>query len=487
MSSNVSSNSGAASAASRWCSHSRHIDHRNNLFSALGVHHMMSFGCGLETSRDDLLSLAQRGPWLLKIAYCIFLIFVGLYYAVLMCVLVLNEICQLTERFVYFLFFVSTLGFFNFSRMNSLYGTSFTIVESLLGNIWHDSTIVLTAPKRLCTSCKAGGCTEGTCYKFVKGILIDKIIFNCSCYKKHLSDRLELAREQDGCNTMFHQSNEIMECKYLWRRSRLELLSREKCGMFNDDVLSRYYDMDRSMWSSVKLITSIDQKKLATFEFGRDRLDETVIVPITSPNQLFQMPELRYAFLKDRARLECGSEIVYTPIVLLKRSTMFAVAALSVRFANKAFYEEKLLASSIVIMTMMLYALQSMRDRIMLDDLGGPNSRVSRMLAIDSLAVGKNLVKYSNCDTTWSRFVGFGSIPVGSVDVLENLLHSRSIAMGSKMVSLSREGTDMFLAHLEKHPSEPNAMLARRWDKADKIEVSEASTKEVLDLGTKIY
>lgn len=485
MASNVSANLGAADALSRWCSHSRHITHSNNLFGAIGLHHLMSFAAGLHSTVVEFGLLLNGNNFLAYIAYVALYTVICVYYAILVVLLVLNEFAQVLERSVCLCFHIFTFFFFNYSRMNSIYGTAMNIVESVLGKLWHDSTIVLTTPQNLCRSCKAGSCREGSCYILTRGILLDQARINCACFKKHVTKRLDLARERDACKTMFVQSGLITECKYLWRPSLIAHITSAGCGVYDDSVLERYYDMDRSMWASVRL-ESVSQKQYddmhncPSFQRSRNDLDEVVRVPMSNPDPLFEMPELRYSFLRDRSRIISGCEIIYTPIVLLKRFALFLLAVFNVRYAAKQWQDEKELAIVIVCSTIFYYALQGLRDRVTLDDIGGADSRVARMLCIDNLSVGKNLVRYSSTDTSWTRHRGFGSVSVGSITVLQNVLFARGIVVGKMMVSFSREGTEVFFAGAQKK-SNGNVIGASKWSKADFDDVAAASMKEVAD------
>lgn len=373
--------------------------------------------------------------------------------------------------------------------MNSLYATFMMLVEGAIGRTWHDSVIRLTTPKKHCTLCKAGACRQNMCYSFVKGLLYDELHVNCECFKKHLSDRMELSKEKDGCKTCFEQTDRVTEGKYLWRPSALERYYYDGCGVFDDDVMERHYDMERSMWVSVRLETDDTPAfKMANFRISRQGLDEVVDFPIATPDRLVKMPELRYAFLKNRARSEGESDIVYTPVVFFKRFAALLLATLGIKFASKTYHEEKGLAILLIVTLTSYYATSLLRERVTFEDLGGAESRVSRMLAIDALSSGRNLIKYSDQETSWTRHVGYGGATVGRVDILENILHNRAIVMGDKMVSLSREGIGMYIADVSKidnsvkgNASEPE-MLAEKWRKGDRKEVLEATKGKVPDL-----
>lgn len=87
-------------------------------------------------------------------------------------------------------------------------------------------------------------------------------------------------------------------------------------------------------------------------------------------------------------------------------------------------------------------------------------------------------MRYSSKNTSWTRHRGFGSISVGRINVLENLLFARRIVVGSKMVSLAREGTDMFLADARIHP-DGEVIDASKWYKPDFEDFVDASANEV--------
>lgn len=485
-----SANKGAASAMSRWCSHSRPITYSNNLFAALGVHYLLAFGAGIERSVEDLFETArpQRGflSFGLWILWYLLVTLIRLpYMSLLSIVLLINEIWRIVEQSAYILLYICTFGIFNFTRMNSVYATFFHSVEPLFGKIWHDSTIRLVTPKSPCTLCKSKGCKEGMCYKFRSRWLFDELHISCECFKRHISNRMELSRERDDCKTCFEQSDRVTQGKYLWRSSSLQKYAQNGCGIFDDDVIERHYDMERSMWVSVRLEThDRDKFSLPEVQFGRNNLDEMITVPISSPHRLFQMPQLRYSFLKSRARVEGSEDILYSPIILSKRFLSLLVGILAVRMASKTYKEEKMLAIIAISAMVALYFISTLRETVTVSDLGGIGSQVSRMLAIDALSSGSNLIKYSDAEASWSRHIGYGGTKVGKLDILENILHNRSIVMGDKMLSLSREGTSIYIADTEYLKStnsthSPPVMRAVKWRKSDHDEVFEATKGKV--------
>lgn len=101
------------------------------------------------------------------------------------------------------------------------------------------------------------------------------------------------------------------------------------------------------------------------------------------------MLELSFSFLRDRSRIIYGSNIIYNPVILHKRIELFLLDSLNVRHACKQFHEEKKLAILIIVSSVIYYAIQGLRDRVTVDDIGGARSRVARMICIDNLSVGK--------------------------------------------------------------------------------------------------
>ncbi|CAN8064379.1 unnamed protein product [Agarophyton chilense] len=300
---------------------------------------------------------------------------------------------------------------------------------------------------------------------------------------------MELSIEQDDCKTCFEQADRITQGKYLFRSSSLEKYAEDGCGVFDDKVIERYYDMERSMWVSVSLQTHYRLNfKLPEIKFGRNDLDELITVPISSPEPLFRMPELRYNFLKSRSRVEAAEDIVYTPIIFVKRSLSLIVAVLAVRMASKTFHEEITLSITAIAALIVAYLINMLRERVSIAELGGTTSRVSRMLAIDSLSSASNLIRYNNEDTGWSRHIGYGGIKVGKIDVLENMLHNRAIVMGNKVVGLSREGVSIFIADVVYSGADDNSspggteMRVVKWRKGDQSEIIEATRHEVAPL-----
>lgn len=441
----------------------------------MGVHHLLSFGAGLECSRQDyLLRIAEEKHFstylLLGAIYIIFATILLCYYSKR----------RIIEQAFCFVTYTITFGIFNYSSMGSFYGTFMMPMEKLAGKIWHDSVIKLVTEKSNCTICKAGGCKPRSCYTLIKGLLYDELTVNCDCFKRYLSNRMELSRERHACRSSFEQSHRVSEGKYLFRSSVVEKYFREGCGVFDDDVIERHFDTaTRSSCVRVRLVTTDEMDpKLATIDISRRSLDQVVQVPIDNPDRLFKMPQLRYSFLKTRAREEGESDIVFTPVLLMKRITSWLIAAVGICFASKTFQQEKVLVVLLVILTMCYVINFMFPERVSVEDLGGVDSRVSRMLAIDALSSGANLIKYSDKNTSWTRRTAYGGMHVGHVDMLESILHNRSIVMGDKIVSLSREGTSMFIADVQIEESS-KIRSVHGWQKADRIEISEATKGKV--------
>lgn len=188
-------------------------------------------------------------------------------------VLIVTHVAQFLERFLYFIFRISTFFFTNYSRMNSIYGTAFIVIENLIRNMWHDSRIIMNTPEIRCRSCKAGSCSEDQCYILIRVLLFDQLRINCGFYKKHLRIGWSLLETTtDGL---------VTECKYLMRSSLLAQIGSKGCGNFNDDVLERSYDMDHSMWTSIRLESISaemykDIKNRSVFQRSHNDLDEVV-------------------------------------------------------------------------------------------------------------------------------------------------------------------------------------------------------------------
>lgn len=155
----TTSNKGASSALSRWCSHSRHISISNNLFCALIGHHLMAFGAGVERTRVDLAAfITIQKTTLARIALRLFyslafLPFYSIYIILLSITLFVNEGARIVEQFLCVTIYIFSFGTLNFTRMASFYSTFMLVLESLIGRLWHDSTIIFTTPRMACDLC----------------------------------------------------------------------------------------------------------------------------------------------------------------------------------------------------------------------------------------------------------------------------------------------------------------------------------------------
>lgn len=297
---------------------------------------------------------------------------------------------------------------------------------------------------------------------------------------------MELGRERDACYITFEQTDRVIACRFLFRHSLLRSIFEDGCGVFNDTVLQRSYDMQQSMWTSVRLETSADSvsQSRASFRLGRDNLDETVHVPMPSAEPLLKLPELRYAFLKARARQEGNSDVIFTPVYIARRLAVLGGTTLGIRFASKTFHEELILSWILIALAVFACGISMLRERVTVGDVGGEEGAVARMLAIDSLSLGTNLIRYSSKDVTWTRHIGIGGFKVGRITVLENILHNRAIIMGDKMVSLAREGTGMYIADVKRRAD--GCFVAEKWRRTSIREVQEASAGELPNLDARI-
>lgn len=496
----TAANKGAASPLVRWYSFTCCITAVNNLFYALFVYQVMSFASGIERVRCDLLELIDitvdcPSRTLLRLLYFFLLFPFSLILNTLFIVFVLlNEIFRIVEQTICILCYVITLGTSNFTSIGVLYNTAMRFTESCNGLLWHDSNIILAPPRMLCDNCPHVCCKKGSCYTIdVSHPLFHTLNISCECFKLHVQRRMELSREHDGCKMLFEQTDRITQAKLPCRGTSVKTYYDDGCGVFDDTVIERHYDMDISMWTTVTLKTESSStsgasasnvptsstanpnnnnnsknttstttiantgknnhsttagKCHAEFSFTRANLDERVTIPIDAHvvTELVQMPQLRYSFLRMRARNEGCTDITFTPLVVGRRLGAVATAILGVRFASKTFHEEVILSWTLIALASVGAVLVAVRDHVSLGDVGGENGLVARMFAMDSMSRGRNLISYGNDNTSLSRHIGYGGRFVGEVTVLENIVFNRAIVMGSKMVALGREGTSMFIA-----------------------------------------